>query len=99
MARPPDRPSSPSDILTALLVATTAKAKMIVVQNTPILKSPINGTKISVQPSLDEKNQPSASPTTEIKKNLTGPRSPAAVDGGFYPVRQGQGAMLQTRLM
>ena len=78
MAKPPERPSRPSVILTAFEVATTAKAKIKTIPTMPTSKSPKNGIKIDVHPSFTAKNQPKIKPTTEIRKNLTGPRKPAA---------------------
>ena len=74
---PPARPSIPSEILTALPVATTANANNGTI-NQPIFTSPTNGTWKLATPSLAKKKQPSTTPINVISANFTGLRRPAA---------------------
>ena len=69
----------PSEIFTALPVATIAKATTNVIATQPIsIECPSkNGMFSAVQPSFTEKNQPNARPNAEIIANFTGARSPA----------------------
>ncbi len=73
---PPARPSRPSLMLTALPVATTAKAKTGTMSQ-PRAMSPMKGTNTVSNPSLYAKNQPNTSPRTVMRMNFKLERSPA----------------------